>query len=281
MGWLTINHPIVFVQPTKQKNMYASVEEIRTALGLTDHSEFVLKACNNILNIFDTPEQRAEYILFQRGFGRTTESILEAVFKSQFGTVMWVSSWQGHEKIQKQASAWCEQLGLNPAIILTRGVTRYVITDQKINPTVMYKDSAKIIETGLMTNSSLATKILTLDEIRAGLGLLKPEDQILKAVQFWLDSDFTNWEKAQAIKQMRGFGSTTEVLLNVVYNSQMHKVAIEAFFRPRSEDLAKKARDWAVQLGIDPSNILAAPIKLEAGTTTTDITTYYDRFRNS
>lgn len=262
--------------------MYASVEEIRTALGLIDHSEFVLKACNYTLNIFDTPEQRAEYILFQRRFGGTTESILEAVFKSQFGTVKWISSWQDHaEKIQKQASAWCEQLGLNPTNILTRGVTRYEITDQKINPTVMYKDSAKIIETGLMTNSSLATKILTLDEIRAGLGLLKPEDQILKAVQFWLDSDFTNWEKAQAIKQTRGFGSTTEVLLNVVYNSQMHKVAIEAFFRPRSEDLAKKARDWAVQLGIDPSNILAAPIKLEAGTTTTDITTYYDRFRNS
>lgn len=132
-----------------------------------------------------------------------------------------------------------------------------------------------------MTNGSLATKILTLDEIRTGLGLLKPEEQILKAVQFWLDSDFTNWEKAQAIKQMRGFGSTTEVLLNAIYNSQMHKVAIEAYYRPKSEDLAKKAREWAVQLGIDPDNILAAPLKIETGTIISDVTTYYDRFRNS
>jgi hypothetical protein len=135
--------------------------------------------------------------------------------------------------------------------------------------------------TETMTNSSLTTKILTLDEIRTGLGLLKPEDQILKVVKQILESDLTNWEKAQAIKQMRGFGFTTEVLLDALYSSQMYKVAIEAFYKPRSEDLAKKARDWAVQLGIDPSNILAAPVKLEAGTVTSDVTTYYDRFRNS
>lgn len=132
-----------------------------------------------------------------------------------------------------------------------------------------------------MTNSSLTTKILTLEEIRTGLGLLKPEDQILKAVQFWLDSNLTNWEKAQAIKQMRGFGFTTEVLLNVIYNSQMHRVAVEAFSKPKSEDLAKKAREWAAQLGIDPKNILAAPVKLEEGSILSTVSTYYDRFRNS
>ena len=141
----------------------------------------------------------------------------------------------------------------------------------------MYKDSAKIMKAKLMTD----TKILTLDEIRTGLGLLKPEDQILKAVQSILDSDLTNWEKARQIKQMRGFGFTTEVLLNVVYNSQMHKVAVEAYIKPKSEDLAKKAREWAVQLGIDPSNILAAPVTLEAGTIISEITTYYDRFTNN
>lgn len=132
-----------------------------------------------------------------------------------------------------------------------------------------------------MTNSSLKTKILTLNEIRTGLGLLKPEDQILRAEQQILNSSLTDWEKEQAIKKKRGFGATTEILLNVVYNSQMHKVAVEAYYRPKSEDLAKKAREWAVQLGIDPCNILAAPLKIEAGTATTDITTYYDRFRNS
>lgn len=266
--------------------MYSTVEEIRTILGLTDHSEFVLKACNNILNLkTDFPEERAEYILFQRTFGRTTESILEAVFKSQYGTVILVSGWEGHaEKIRQQAIAWCEKLGLDSTKIIRKGAADYKVTDLKIKPEVLRKDSAKILHTTRdkqMTNSSLTTRILTLEEIRTGLGLLKPEDQILKAVQFWLDSNLTNWEKAQAIKQMRGFGFTTEVILNVIHDSQMNRVAVEAFSKPKSEELAKKAREWAAQLGIDPKNILVAPVKPKEGSFTTDVYTFYDRFRNS
>jgi hypothetical protein len=246
----------------------------------------VLKAVSNILNLkTDFPEQRAEYILFQRGFGKTTEKILNAVFMSQSDTVKFVSSWLGQaEQSEEQASTWCKELGLDYKNIITKGAASNYIYDEKVTPQVFYKDSAKIMKAKLMTD----TKILTPDEIRTGLGLLRPEDQIVKAVQSILDSELTNWEKARQIKQMRGFGFTTEVLLNVVYYSQMHKVAVEAYIKPKSEDLAKKAREWAVQLGIDPSNILAAPVTLEDGTIIpvtledgtimSEINTFYDRF---
>lgn len=134
------------------------------------------------------------------------------------------------------------------------------------------------------TNSSLQTelKYKSVEDIRQALGLLEPWDYIVKVVKEVLDNNkLTTYQKADWIKNSKGFGSTTEILLAALFAAQEYKVCLEGFNAQKSELLAVRARKMAVELGINPDNILAAPLKLEKGTVVCGITTYYDRFRNS
>ena len=134
------------------------------------------------------------------------------------------------------------------------------------------------------TNCSLQTELKynSVEDIREAFGLRQPCDHIVKVVKELLDNDkLDNFEKAEQIKQCRGFGYTTEILLSALFAAQQYKVCLEGFNAQKSELLAIRARKMAVKLGINPDNILAAPLKLPAGTVVCGITTYYDRFRNS
>lgn len=146
---------------------------------------------------------------------------------------------------------------------------------------MLLEDSRILIEE---TNSSLQTelKYQSVEDIRAALGLKQPCDHIIDRVRDILDNkNIDTHEKVDQIKKCRGFGYTTETILAALFAAQQYKVCLEAFNSQKSELLARKAKKMALELGINPENILAAPLNLPAGTVVSDITTYYDRFINS